>query len=166
MRQAISRSYRSAMVHALFIGLCTILPAQNANTAGGGMAQGHGGSISYSVGQVFYSAAENGGTFISKGVQQSYAVSHNYLSVPTKNELTGIKVFPNPTKGNITIEIPSSEKSELHYIMYNSKGKAITQNYITPFRNNLNIKHLPSGLYTIRIFNKVNIGKTFKVIKY
>lgn len=56
----------------LFPFYCQSSFAQQANVSSGGNATGSGGSVSYSVGQVFFSGNSGTGGSVSQGVQQSF----------------------------------------------------------------------------------------------
>ena len=66
---------KKVKLSVLFLGLGLTAQAQQATTATGGNASGSGGTVAYSVGQIFYTT--NTGTTGSEaqGVQQPYEIS-------------------------------------------------------------------------------------------
>ncbi|QNL20545.1 T9SS type A sorting domain-containing protein [Hyphobacterium sp. CCMP332] len=59
-----------------------------------------------------------------------------------------INVFPNPTKGEISIDISSLKRQEeLQLLITNINGRAILKTTISRNSNNLDISGLPSGIY-------------------
>ena len=76
-----------------------------------------------------------------------------------------ITVYPNPTKGNITITLDSSKTESLEFIVYNSLGQAV--GYFELDSNNLeiNLSYLSSGVYYYHIKNKGELISQNKIIK-
>jgi len=79
------------------------------------------------------------------------------------------KVFPNPTADNISIyyEVESPQEIVLH--LCDMWGNIIFTKYIIQINTervieNISIKHIPKGVYTILLHND-NVYKTLKVIK-
>lgn len=63
-----------------------------------------------------------------------------------------IKIYPNPTKGKIKIEIPALEKEINGAIqIFDINGRIIiNQQYIKP-RNIVNIEHVKNGFYFLKL---------------
>ena len=76
-----------------------------------------------------------------------------------------ISVYPNPTKGNITITLDSSKTESLEFIIYNSLGQAV--GYFELDSNNLeiNLSYLSNGVYYYHIKNKGELISQNKIIK-
>jgi hypothetical protein len=68
--------------------------AQESILTGGGNGSGDDGSVSYSVGQVFYSGSNESNGSVSEGVQQTYDIEVTFF---IDKALTAINcnVFPN-----------------------------------------------------------------------
>jgi hypothetical protein len=104
--------------------------SQEALLVSTGEASESGGSVSYTVGQVFYTTntAATGG--VSQGVQHSF--EFQTLSSP---ELTTLKVtavtYPNPTKDFIILKIMERAMHNLRYPLFDVTGKAISNGIIT-----------------------------------
>lgn len=69
-------------------------------------------------------------------------------------------VYPNPTKGDITIK--NLPFKDYHYLIFDYTRKLVFQgdSQKTP----INMSHLPNGVYIIKA-NKNNLSDTFRVIK-
>lgn len=98
----------------LFLSLIALAPAltyiqgQQAHAsvnATGGNANSANGSVSYSVGQVFYTTAFSTKGSISEGVQQPFEIS----VLSGLEDVAGIdlcySVYPNPTSGKLTLKL-------------------------------------------------------------
>ena len=78
---------------------------------------------------------------------------------------TGILVYPNPTQGVITLEIPSSDHV-VNVLLRDLNGNQVCRDQLIPYQNKmtLDIKSRPAGMYILEIDNR---GKKqyYKVIK-
>jgi hypothetical protein len=73
-----------------------------------------------------------------------------------------VKIYPNPTTGELRIESESLRIESI--IIYNISGKILkTENWKT--ENTIDISHLPSGIYFVKISTEVG-EVTKKVMKY
>ena len=63
-----------------------------------------------------------------------------------------IKIYPNPTKGNLIVEIPDFEADKISILVFNLQGKEILNKIGSPnSRNQVNLYNLPSGMYVLKI---------------
>ena len=85
-----------------------VTQAQNNTVSAGGDASGSNGSVSYSVGQVFYTSAEGDNGSISQGVQQAYDIG---VITGVENADIVANLFPNPTVGNVQLNISNFESN-------------------------------------------------------
>jgi phosphomevalonate kinase len=75
----------------------------------------------------------------------------------------GFRFYPNPAKGNITIEMKNYEgKSEIQII--DIHGKICLKNHVSTEKTTLKISHLPAGVYLLKVLNE-NKTETVKFIK-
>ena len=74
-----------------------------------------------------------------------------------------IKIYPNPTKNQITINIPQN-KEITHIKLFNTAGITIKTIHTSNINEVLNLNNLSSGLYFLKI-NSKNYIETFKVVK-
>nr|WP_319998175.1 T9SS type A sorting domain-containing protein [uncultured Draconibacterium sp.] len=63
-----------------------------------------------------------------------------------------IKIYPNPTKGNLIVEIPDFEAEKINILVFNLQGKEIMNKTSSPNSiNQLSLYNLPSGMYVLKI---------------
>jgi hypothetical protein len=76
----------------------------------------------------------------------------------------GFRFYPNPAKGNITIEMKNYKgKSEIQII--DIHGKICLKNHdVSTEKTILGISHLPTGVYLLKVMNE-NKTETVKFIK-
>jgi serine protease AprX len=78
-------------------------------------------------------------------------------------DVTSFVVYPNPTKGNISIVIPDGFASS-KIAIYNSLGQTVLEQNINQSNATLSLENLNSGLYFYKIAS-ANATQTGKIIK-
>jgi len=83
------------------------------------------------------------------------------------NDLFVMSIYPNPSKGQFTIESNSTEIRQLDMSIMNSTGKLIKRKSITnnagTFKENIDLSTFPKGIYFIKLSNGTN-EKSIKVV--
>ncbi len=75
-------------------------------------------------------------------------------------------VYPNPTKGNIRLQIENGVSRLLTYKLFDSYGKLVFANTITSNETNIRIGKLAAGSYYLKIIDQNNQEfKSFQIIK-
>ena len=133
----------------------------------GSNATGSSGSVSYSVGQLFYTTFETADFNVAQGVQQAEIKK----SLGAKNEnvkpKTGMFVFPNPAEDFIyltTAEI-ALENELMSYKLFNLQGMLLKQNNINEEESKIYLNGLMPSLYLLQVYRNNKLLKTFKIIK-
>lgn len=147
-----------------FVGLY----AQDAVHSSGGSASGSGGTVSYSVGQVFYESEEGAGGSVSPGIQQVYEID-----VITGMEQKGIElsysVHPNPVSDFLQLRIADSANSVYTCQLFDMSGKMLWQQNVKAEETNISMSAYSQGNYVLKIIqkksDKSNLIKSFKIIK-
>ena len=153
--------------------------AQEATLSSGGDATGTGGSVSYSVGQVFYSVHTSADGLVAEGVQLPYEV----LTITGLEEALGIRLicYPNPTTDALTLKVEDYDIEKLMYQLYDMNGRLLEVKKLSTNETNIPMVNLRPAPYILKIVNhqtkgsltnSVNTGaealpvvKTFKIIK-
>ena len=60
-------------------------------------------------------------------------------------------IFPNPTDGQINIEISNGEHHQFTYFIFNAVGQLLETNQLT---SQIDLQHLQNGIYFVKIMNK------------
>lgn len=140
------------------------LHAQEAATASGGDASGSGGSVAYSVGQVFYTTNTGTSGSVAHGVQQHFEIS----SVTGLDEM-GINLnffaYPNPTRDLLILEVENSKGQSFSYHLYDMQGKLLENKKIVESSSPINMESLSSSTYFLKVTDNQTIVKTFRIIK-
>jgi len=135
--------------------------------ATGGNSAGQGGSSSFSIGQVVYTASKGTGGSENQGVQHSYTIfpvgTDNYPEIKLQ-----MAVYPNPTSSFVNLKIDASDElsiESLSYQLYDLNGKHIYNQKITDTETVINLENLIASTYFLTVTNKNKAVKTFKIIK-
>ena len=85
------------------------------------------------------------------GYKGAFAFGLSYL-VDIKEETGAIEnVYPNPTSGNLKINMKSTEE----LLIYNSLGQLVVEQRVYQGDNHLYLQHLPRGIYILRSNSQV-----------
>ncbi|MDY3530305.1 T9SS type A sorting domain-containing protein [Riemerella anatipestifer] len=123
--------------------------SQNAIVVAGGSTKGEGGSLSYTIGQMFYkNYHDNNQGRVSEGVQQPNNVTFTLKNMNVMQKLDKLYVYPNPTMDFLNIKSDSDYTS---YEIYDLNGKLIKSSKL--FNCRIDLKSLLSGVYIIYLKN-------------
>jgi hypothetical protein len=160
-------SYTKPIISSFFIlSLCFIgLQAQEAIPASGGSAIGDGGTVSYSVGQVFYTTISGASGSVAQGVQQPFEIS----VVTAIEEAIGINLsvsaYPNPAKDYLQLKVENYESESLFYQLYDLNGKLLIHKKVEDSNTSIPMNGFSFGTYFLKITDNKKEVKTFKIIK-
>lgn len=160
--------YKKSRLSAVFLlglGMAGI-QAQEIIPTIGSNASGISGSISYTIGQVFYKKSTGTNAYsIAEGVQQPYEISVVSGIEQTREINVTCTVSPNPAKDFLTLKVENYDNLNMSYHLYDVNGKLLESNILSGNKSIIPIENLVSVIY----FLKVNQGnkelKTFKIIK-
>lgn len=150
-----------------FIGISiTLLSAQNNTVVSGGNNTGAGGSISYSVGQVFYTTQiGSDNSILSQGLQHSFEIK-TLSNEEFSDILLVVKVFPNPTVEHVVLKIFNMKLDYVAYELFNINGKRIQQQIVTNEETRIDMARLPSAIYILKVYDKYKELKSYRIIKH
>lgn len=155
---------RFCVVLLASMGLSTVY-AQESPTAAGGDATGAGGSLSYSVGQTFYTWNEDATASTLGGVQQPFEISNVVGIEQTETIRLQLSAFPNPSVDMLTLSIDNYGGEVLYYQLHDIAGKLIRNARITDSMTSIPVADLVPASYLLRVMHKNKDIKTFKIVK-
>jgi hypothetical protein len=156
---------KMTMMALLIFGVFTsTAQAQQSINAAGGDAQGSGGSVSYTIGQIDYTCYEGLGGTVNQGVQQLNELSE-YLEINFPEIKLEMVIYPNPTTDLVNLKIENDKTEYLSYALFDMQGRQVATNTITQNETQIQMKHLASAIYLLSVFDKNKLLKTFKIIK-
>jgi hypothetical protein len=76
----------------------------------------------------------------------------------------GIKIYPNPTKGKITVSISGLEKEPARVLVFSPQGRLIADKKFTGPENTVDLSAQPAGMYLMKIMVG-ELSTDWKIIK-
>ena len=147
----------------LGLGISGLKAQQSVNGAGGNAA-GSGGSLSYSVGQMFYTSSSGESGSVAQGVQQPFESSVLGVEDSAMLDIT-IVAYPNPTADLLTLLIKDFDLSDLSFQLFDMQGKMIRKKIIKTNSTQISMNSLPVATYFVTINQGSKHLKTFKIDK-
>jgi len=119
--------------------------------------------IDYSMGVWTSLNMDNSNGQITNGIQQS-----DYLIITSLTQVkqqVKMNVYPNPTVGNIQLDIDDKINVELNATLRSAEGKVLHTQLISK-STSINLEHLPAQVYYLSISNPDGKNvEQFKIIK-
>jgi len=145
----------------------TIVPlvAQQAVSAAGGNATGPGGTVSYTIGQVFFNTSTGTTGLAEQGVQQPYELSVVTGLEEARDISLEIVVYPNPATDFIILMIKNYEVENLRYHFYDLNGSLLKENKIEGNETNIPLQTFLPATCFLKVTDNNKVIKTFKIIK-
>lgn len=94
----------------------------------------------------------------------SLAEAQKQEAIKEMFEKKQITIYPNPTKGYITVEITLTEEDNAQISLYDLRGKLILEYKNVGISTNIDLTNEPVGIYLMKIFIG-NKPTTWKIIK-
>ena len=150
--------------------------AQETITSSGGKASGSGGSVSYSVGQLFYNIHTGTSGSVAEGVQQPWEISV-VTGIPEAEGIDLIlSAFPNPATDFLILRVENYDYQNLSYQLFDVNGRLIINKQLESNQARIDMTGLVYGVYFLRVYSKdvtdrTGISrppqevKTFKIVK-
>lgn len=141
------------------------LQGQESIATSAGNVVGSGGSVSYTVGQVAFSAFSGTDGSLIQGVQQPYEI-YVITAVENTEEITlDCVVYPNPTRNIIKLAIESPDFDNMYYRLYDIKGRLIQEMKVEGEETEISMYNLVPSIYILKVIKNKKELKTFKIIK-
>lgn len=144
---------------AICIWMCvfsTLGFSQSITLSSGKNISDFSGSLSYSIGEVFYQSKGR----ISEGVQQNFVIN----PIATTSSLK-LAIYPNPTSDLIYIKVENYHYAGLAYDMYDLAGKLVQKGQILSESTSISLRNLTQQIYILHCFRDSGEDIVFKIIK-
>ncbi len=143
--------------------------AQETIPASGGEAKGSGGSVSYSVGQLFYNIHTGTSGSVAEGVHQPFEISVVTSVVDAEGIDLVISAFPNPALDYFILRVDNYDFENLEYFFYNVSGRLLKEGKITAVETTISVTSLVPAVYFLKVIQTIpsyQEVKTFRIIKH
>jgi len=138
--------------------------AQQSPVAAGSVATGTGGSVSWSLGQVFASAQESNTAYLNQGVQQPYEIF--VVSSSEEAAHKAVRVFPNPTLHQLTLQLDGQPEAGMYCRLTDMQGRTQHQQAVTSTTTDIPADALAPGTYLLTVGLETKFLHTFQIIKH
>ncbi len=139
--------------------------AQQISLPADGNTTGSTGSVSYSIGQVFYTMNTGPTASSSMGVQQPYEISV-LASVADINPISlTCSLFPNPAADYVILKTNGDVSTSLIYQLYDISGKLLESKAINGTETTISMGAYPVSVYFLKVTSHNTEVETFKIIK-
>lgn len=135
--------------------------AQRNIVSSGGTFTNSNGSISISIGQLYYSEHSNQQVSITEGLQQVFVDQTLSVNSYSTNE---ILVYPNPTNGYLFINKLLTNTLNVSYQIYETHGKLVSEGVLKE-KKEIDLSKLSKGFYMLRLLINGKIYKNSKILK-
>jgi hypothetical protein len=130
-------------------------------------AIGSSGTVSYSIGQLFYTYIGQSVYNVAQGIQHQELYKTGSSIVNSIEPKVEVLVFPNPTTDFVTINTKGLEfeKGKQFYQLYDIQGRILKQNRINQNETQINLNNLTASIYLLKVYDNNKVLKTFKILK-
>lgn len=160
------KNYKSKLfVFLLLVSTLTRITAQEVVTTLGGNAIGSSGSVSYSVGQLFFNNLSSSTGTVSQGVQQPYEISTLGLENNNNDNISQvIVIYPNPTTDFLILQF-GNVINALSYQIFDITGKLLKNEIVFDKENKIDMSSFIKATYFLKVLKYNQEVKVFKIIK-
>lgn len=131
--------------------------ATNGTSYENGVAQ-----LSWTLGEMAVATWDNGTTMLTEGFHQAEILIISAEANPSENE---VRVFPVPTKANLTVEIPTGMVNSVIHVM-DMEGRQVYTETLNEPHNNLVLDGLSQGVYLLQLrYQDNSINYKIQIIK-
>jgi hypothetical protein len=136
---------------------------QQTSLSSGGNITGTSGSVSYSIGQTFYTTNTHSSGTVFQGIQHAYEI-YALVSDPVQFNIS-LQVFPNPTSDIFQLTVSNYTSPSLSYALFDLQGKLLISGGINATQTGFDLNDLPPATYLLHVLEKNQSIQVFKIIK-
>ena len=154
------------MTFICFVFICSNLNfSQNSIVSSGASVETNEGSLSYSVGQILTSQNSNSSSSVlSNTTLLSHGVQQVFLQRCNENSRVEILATPNPSNGQVTINLINWDEKEIDLNVYDMMGKNVLFTNISADKTKLDLSYLSSGAYILSLGYSCGSINSFKLL--
>ena len=148
----------------LFFACSNLILSQDSIVSSGASVETIEGSLSYSVGQILTSSnvRTSGSQNISKVL--SHGVQQVFLKTCNENSRVEILATPNPSNGQVTINLINWDEKEIDLNVSDMMGKNVLFTNISEDKTKLDLSYLSSGAYILTLGYRCGSINSFKLL--
>lgn len=142
------------------------LTGQTSVNTSGGDGTGNGGSVAFSIGQVFFQVVEDSQISFSEGVQQAFEISIIDGVEEEKPFSFAISAFPNPIMDVLHIELKDEFSGTVMFQVHDAIGNLIQEGEASSSKFTIQTTNWSGGAYYLHVYNTDSLqSSTLKIVK-
>jgi hypothetical protein len=139
--------------------------SQNSIVSSGASVEASEGSFSYIVGQILTSQNLNSLSSVLNDIKVlSHGVQQVFLQKCNENSGVEILATPNPTNGQVTINLKNWDEKEINLNVFDMMGKNVLFTNISEDKTKLDLSYLSSGAYILSLGYSCGSINSFKLL--
>ena len=139
--------------------------SQNSIVSSGASVEASEGSFSYTVGQILTSQNLNSSSSVLNDIKElSHGVQQVFLQKCNENSGVEILATPNPSNGQVTINLKNWDEKEIDLNVFDMMGKNVLFTNISADKTKLDLSYLSSGAYIISLGYSCGSVNSFKLL--
>lgn len=160
------RNLSATLLTTSVILIALNLKGQTSMNTSGGDGTGNGGSVAFSIGQVFFQVVEDQQISFSEGVQQAFEISI-VDGIEEEDPLSFvISAFPNPTMDVLHIELKDEFTGSVMFQVHDAIGNLIQEGEVSTSKFTIQTTNWSGGSYYLRVYITDSLqSSTLKFIK-
>ena len=149
-----------------FLLICSnLIFSQNSIVPSGSSVETNAGSFSYSVGQILISQnLYNSSSILNSEETISHGVQQVFLQKCNENSGVEILATPNPSNGQVIINLKNWDEKEIDLNVFDMMGKNVLFTNISADQTRLDLSYLSSGAYIISLGYSCGSINSFKLL--
>lgn len=142
------------------------LKGQTSMNTSGGDGTGNGGSVAFSIGQVFFQVVEDPQISFSEGVQQAFEISIIDGVEEEKPFSFAISAFPNPIMDVLHIELKDEFSGTVMFQVHDAIGNLIQEGEASSSKFTIQTTNWSGGAYYLHVYITDSLqSSTLKIVK-
>ncbi len=131
----------------------------------GALTSNSSAQLEFTLGESAVSSVKNSSAVLTEGFNQGYAKKDTQVSIWSDHTYPEVKLFPNPATSYLYLENHENLDISIEVLDYVGKTVKQTMPVSSHSKATLDIKHLPSGIYMIKMTDENNKHYTYRWIK-
>ena len=149
----------------LFFACSNLILSQDSIVSSGASVEASEGSFSYTVGQILTSQNLNSSSSVLNDIKElSHGVQQVFLQKCNENSRVEILATPNPSNGQVTINLINWDQREIDLNVFDVTGKNVLFTNISADQTRLDLSYLSSGAYIISLGYSCGSVNSFKLL--
>ena len=150
---------------AFFICFPRFIWSQKVFVSSGGGGSGSGGSVNYSLGQIFYTVASGSTGHAFQGIQLPYEIYQITDIIKSNDVRLQFLAYPNPVYDQLILQVSDTLKGNLSYQLVDIHGRLLKEGRIYVREMAIPFDGYLKGSYILFVLKEGSLMQAFKIIK-